>query len=216
MKTLNNDLLCSIDTETTGLRAGYHDIIELALLPLQPNLEVNTEIPAFTMTIQPEKWEHINPRAMKVNKISKTELLRSPPKIDVLHLFDIWFNEQITERGYRQIQVLAQNWAFDYSFLNAFFGYYEPSNPGQAVMDDYLNLRTGVRDTKSSAKYINDLAELNGLPIAFAKTGLAYLCSQLNIQREQAHRALGDCRDTATVYKKLMFTLQGLPLPWPY
>ncbi len=198
MKTLNSDILCAIDTETTGLRAGWHDMIELAILPLWPDFTPNPNIEPFSMLIQPDHIDRIDQRAMKVNKISMTDLLQSPHLEDVNMLFEDWFDKQLS--GFKQIQVLAQNWVFDQGFLQHFFGW---SNKHKSWMDDFFNLRKGVRDTKIIVNYLNDLAEYNNQDIPFPKTSLSYLCSQLDIERLRSHRALDDCYATAEVYRRL-------------
>ena len=73
MKHLNGNLLCAVDIETTGLVAGVHDIIEVAIIPLDHNLEPKTGFRIFDAMLQPLRPEKAEPSALRSNGISLKE-----------------------------------------------------------------------------------------------------------------------------------------------
>lgn len=196
MQHMNSNQLCVIDVETTGLRPGYHDIIEICILPLDSELRPLNSIPPFNLQMKPGRPQNIDSSALKINKIKLADLTTEPET--ALGVFKKWFDKFITGNGRKKIAPLAHNWSFDRSFIMDWMGYYD----GTPLMDDYIDYR--VRDTSTVAHYLNDLCYMHSVPFLFPKQGLAYMCSQLNIERHNAHTALGDCIDTAKVYKRLM------------
>ena len=54
MKHWNGHQLCAIDTETTGLEAGYHEIVEIAIIPLDSEIKPRTDVLPFNIFIKPD------------------------------------------------------------------------------------------------------------------------------------------------------------------
>jgi DNA polymerase III epsilon subunit-like protein len=52
---LNGNLLASVDLETTGKRAGYHEPIQIAVVPLNSDLRPLDGVRPFYSTIKPLK-----------------------------------------------------------------------------------------------------------------------------------------------------------------
>jgi DNA polymerase III epsilon subunit-like protein len=51
---LNGNLLASIDLETTGLKAGFHEPIEIAVVPLNSDFRPLEGVRSFYTTTRPE------------------------------------------------------------------------------------------------------------------------------------------------------------------
>jgi DNA polymerase III epsilon subunit-like protein len=49
-----SNLLASIDLETTGLQAGYHEPIQIAIVPLNSDIRPLEGVRSFYTTIKPE------------------------------------------------------------------------------------------------------------------------------------------------------------------
>ncbi len=195
---LNGNLLCSVDTETTGLRAGYHELIQLGVVPLDGDLKPCLE--PFDVTVQPEYNEHINKKAMKVNKIKLNEVTLD--RWDGQAMFENWFDKIVTENDFKKIAMLGHNLNFDIPFMKEFFDY-SLEQPEKDNMFLWFDTKV-IRDTKRAAEYLNDLAYFRGLDFPFPKTNLKYLCSRFGISTENAHDALADAYHTAEVYRCLM------------
>lgn len=198
MQHLNGNLLCSVDTETTGLRPGWHDLIQIAVLPLNGNLDPILE--PFNITMLPEHPDNISSRAMKVNKIKLSEVTLD--KWDGQTLFESWYDKTVTGNGFKKITMLGQNMNFDIPFIKEWMDY-DMDNPGKSNAESFFDTRN-VRDTKRVAEFLNDLAYFNSEPFPFAKTTLRYLCNVFGIDSEGAHDALVDAINTAKVYRRLL------------
>ena len=53
MLTLNSNTMAAVDIETTGSVVGYHEIIQIAIVPLTPDLDPWDKAP-FYMDIRPD------------------------------------------------------------------------------------------------------------------------------------------------------------------
>ena len=67
------DTIISLGLATTGLDPLRHDIIELALLPLDYNLEEMPEIPPLVMRLRATCPDFANPRALALNGLAPAE-----------------------------------------------------------------------------------------------------------------------------------------------
>jgi len=203
MKHLNGDLLCAIDVETTGLDANKHDMWELAIVPLNSQLSPRKDIMPFHSILRPGRCflngekvlvGDFDPQAIRMNKEPFMLALRDGVEQDeVIDHFERWFEALNLAHG-KKITPLGQNYAFDKSFIQKWMGvkHYE----------QYFHYH--YRDTMHVALYLNDVAFFNGEPIPLPKVSLKYLCSQLKITNECAHRAITDAVTEAEVYKRLI------------
>ena len=66
MKHLNGNLLGVIDTETTGFKPGYHDVIEVCCIILDNQLKPAQGITPFLMELQPRRIENIDLEALRI------------------------------------------------------------------------------------------------------------------------------------------------------
>jgi len=191
---LNGNLLCSIDVETTGLIPGFHDIIEVAILPLNSDFTPRKDILPFNVLIKPKRLDNIDPKAMSVNKLDLLQIMREGfDPYFAAELFDKWVEKLKLPLG-KQIAPLAQNWPFDREFISDWLGK-EGFN---------LSFFYGVRDLKVAANFINDCFDFRAEPPPFPKQNLSFLCNLLGVQNSRAHRALEDAAATAECYKKLV------------
>lgn len=191
MQHLNGDLLCAIDCETTGLIAGEHDLIEIAVLPLGADLEPLKTIPPFVCLIKPKRPQNVDPIAMKVNNITIDTTFFDP--WDAADLFDQWFqNLGLAPR--KQIAPLAHNWPFDRSFILDWLG--------QETFGQLFSRR--YRDTMVMALFADDRACFQIGQLPFSKVDLTYCLSSIGLHRDRAHRALDDAAATAQLWKHAM------------
>lgn len=191
--TLNNNLLVVVDTETTGLIAGYHDVIQVAVVPLNADLNQLEGVPPFYMNIQPEYPERTTPAALKKNGLKLEELEHCPTKFEAADYFHEWFQALNLPHGKRLIY-LCQNSPFDVAFLKHWLG---------AEGFDRYFCRRG-RDTMFTAAYLNDRAAYQAQSVPFPSVSLEGLANKFGIPYEGAHDALNDCLITAKVYKEML------------
>lgn len=194
MQTLNGCLMCSIDTETTGTDPLIHDIIQIAVLPLDSYLKPSTEFRPFITDIAPMRPENASDEAMRVNKTKMIQAIQRGMDAGVAaDRFVEWFED--LNLGYnKRIIPLGHNWPFDKSFITQWLG--------PLTYDLIFDAR--VRDTQVAAAFLNDLDGWRGRDHTYQKISLSYLCTQLKITREDAHSAVDDARVTAEIYRRML------------
>lgn len=191
---LCGNIMCAIDFETTGLMPGYHEIIQVAVQPLDAMLEPMQGVKPFYTTIAPEYPERAEGAAQNVHGLNLQTLKEtSLDQWKVADLFDEWF--QRLELPYRKSMVpLAHNWAFESGFLKAWLGV------------DCMNamFHPHPRDSMLLAISINDRAIMRGEEPVYPSVSLTSMCKQLGIQVIKAHDALSDALAEAQLYQTLM------------
>lgn len=195
---LNRNLICAVDIETTGLIPGTHEIVQLALIPLAPDLTPSTYFKALELRIKPDPNNRrtIDPDYKGLNRrLIVDASLHGMERWPATDYFRKWFEGLRLPPG-RLIVPLGCNYeAFDLPFLVEFFG----------GIESYREFfRSDVRDVQRAATMLNDMADWRSVRVPFPKVNLAYLCSCLDIENEQKHDAVYDARASAEVYRKMM------------
>ena len=98
-------MICAVSTKTTGLKTELHEVIELAIKPLDGD--------AVYYRIRPEKPENYLKHVQEINGISDTAAMAFMPKQQALDLIN---------NTWDHITVLGHNCIFDYTMLRATFG----------------------------------------------------------------------------------------------
>jgi DNA polymerase III epsilon subunit-like protein len=197
---LNGRLLAAIDYETTGLIAGYNEIIQIGIVPLTADLRPNPEIRPFYHNIAPEFPERQEPGAGCIHGLDLNDLmLNAPSKDRVADLLVDWW-ERLELPSTKHLIPLAHNWSFESSFGKAWLG------------DSLFNsiFHSHARDGMLFAGSLNDIAAFAGLPIPFPLVGLNALARQLGVVNENPHDALSDSLAEAEVYRCLV--QHGMPI----
>lgn len=179
-------IVAAIDIETTGLDPLYHDIIELAIQPLDDEFEPSEDIPPFVARIKARRPQNASTKAMEVNRLDLNE---GEEYHEFLARLLAWLEEYRIEK----IDALGQNVDFDRSFISA-----QLPELGRLLGHRYL------RDSQRLACAYNDLVRLKTGKPAFENLGLSDLRKALGIEGSQEHRALDDALDAAKVYKALL------------
>lgn len=192
---LNGNVLCAIDLETTGTLVGHHDIIEIAILPLDSFFKPSVEIMPVNITMQPRQPENIDPKALSVNRTKLIDIMANSITSDrAADLLVQWFNQ--LNLGFRKrLSPIGHNWKFDHGFLVDWLG--------QTQYDEMFDSR--YRDVMAASLFINDYSDIRNERIPFPKVNLKYLASQFKIDYTEGHTALGDCRITAEVYRRMLY-----------
>jgi len=192
--------LAAVDVETTGLDPMYHEIVQLAILPLDGDIRPLKGVMPFQIFIKPEFPERINKDAMRVNNITIEKLLTvgvdRDTAIDQLITWKKKLGLGHTQGGFeRRLMPLAHNWPFDYSFLTALLG---PTQFGEIFHPHY-------RDTLCVTEHVNDDDIYHGVrPQPYRHLKLTQLCTDLGIEYKNQHDALGDCVAVAELYRRIL------------
>jgi len=208
MQHWNGSMMCAVDVETTGLDDRFHEICQVAILPLNSDLKPIQEILPLNLHIIPSGPEVIDPEALSVTKMKMSEIMSYGVQMDrAVDMFVDWVERlplPLTKGGYRgRIIPLCHNESFDIGFIKGLLG--------QSLYDTYFHPRH--RDTQSLSCSINDMYAMCGIKVRYSKNDLAWLARQHNVDTAGAHDALVDCKITAAVYKAMIEEFsQNIPL----
>lgn len=194
MVHFNGNVMGAMDYETTGLIAGYHEIIQVGIVILDADLKPNPDIRPFYHNIAPLYPERQQKGAGDVHGLNLDWLMQNAPSSErVADLLVDWW-ERLELPMNRSIIPLSHQFEFEASFGKAWLGH-ELFN--QLF---YWQARDGLRE----ATAMNDRAAFAGEPVPFPRVGLNALCKQFKIVNENPHDALSDSYAEAQVYRALL------------
>ena len=194
----NGHQLCAIDIETTGLDPNWHEMIQIAILPLDSNIQPLDGSLPFYLKVCPEHPERADKKAMEVNQMNFADIaIRGVDREMAKDMLRDWIADlelPVTKGGFsKKVMPLGQNYAFDKGFLQSWLGVEQ--------YDEFFFYH--YKDTMIATEYLNDRAAMHAEKVPFSKNGLSYLCNLLKVKRERSHDALQDCLATAEVYRKI-------------
>lgn len=201
MQHWNGCQMCAIDIETSGLDPCFHEILQIAILPLTSGLEPRQDVVPFYMNFKPDYPERVDAKAMKINKLELTRLMREGiDKESAKDLLFEWIDRlklPQNRSGYNRCKIipLGHNYgAFDRGFITQWLG-----------LDLYEEqFHYHHRDTMILLAYLNDKSAMHAEKVRFSQINLTALCNKMNVKRERSHDALQDCLATAECYRKLV------------
>jgi len=177
-------IFAAIDLETTGLNAARHEILDIAIVPLNADFTVSAAIPEFTARVKAEHPETAEAEAMQVNRLNPHEgESREKVTADIRY----W----LADNGIESITPVGQNLDFDLSFIAK--GFPELSKV----------IRRHGRDSMRLALAINDISIRETGEPKFPNVSLRALKESLGIFGDVTHQAFEDAKDAAAVYQRL-------------
>lgn len=191
---LNGNLLASIDLETTGRRPGYHEPIQIAVVPLNSDIRPLEGVRPFYTNIKPTRPHRAEKGASYVHGLDIEDLvLHAPDPGKVADHFVEWFEALDLPMG-KQLVPLAHNWAFESGFLKAWLG---------IDLAERL-FHSHARDAMLYALALNDKAAFAGEAVPFNRVGLESLSKKFGVFNPNPHDALCDSIAEAEVYRSLL------------
>jgi len=191
---LNGNLMAAVDLETTGTQPGYHEIIQIAVVPLDSEFKLLEGVRPFYTYIKPNYPERETPAATQKHKIPMSELMLHAPSSERVQDWLVEWWEALDLPFQKSLVPLAHNWAFESSFLKAWLG---------VPLVDKL-FHSHARDSMLYAISLNDRYACTGEPVPFNRVSLGSLCNKLGIVNTNPHDALADCLAEAEVYRALL------------
>ena len=191
---LSGHLMAAIDLETTGTQPGHHEIIQIAIVPLDDDIKPLAGVRPFYTQIKPEHPERESVAAQQKHKIPMAELLLHAPESERVKDWLVEWFEGLRLPFKRCLVPLAHNWAFESSFLKAWLGV--------AMVDQIFH--SHARDSMLYAIALNDRAICAGDKAPFDRVSLGSICKKLSIVNTNPHDALADCLAGAEVYRNLL------------
>jgi DNA polymerase III epsilon subunit-like protein len=192
MVHLNGDLLCVVDTETTGLNPDIHKIWQVAVLPMGGDCKPIKGVPHFEAILHLDDGDPIDPKAMTREKFLKCKVEGMDENV-VADALDDWFEKLMMPVG-KRIQPLAMNWVFDREMLIKWLG--------RSRFESIFSHR--YRDLLPISLHSNDCADAHNEPCPYPKHTLGSLCKRLCVVNDNPHDALCDCMATGECYRKMI------------
>ena len=174
-------ILTVLDTETTGLDADIHEIIQIATISYVVSNDGDRYVTKkYEKKINPIRLHTASEKALEINGFTHEEWRGSPDAADVMpELKEIIENSDI---------LVGQNLIFDLNFINEIC---HRNNIEPPSFPPYI-------DTKSIADRLVNAHWLQ-------RSGMDYLVEHYKVQVEgRAHTALVDCERTMLVFDELM------------
>lgn len=191
---LMGNLMCAVDVETTGRVPCHHEIIQIAVQPLDSDFQVISGIVPFYTEIIPEYPKRADKGAMKIHGLELAKIAQyAPTQLKAADMFYDWF-ERLKLPLNKRIVPLAHNWAFEKGFLLAWLGI--------DAFDDMFHMHP--RDSMQLAISINDRHTFRCQQRPWASVSLYSLCKKLGVVNERPHDALCDARAEAKIYRQLI------------
>lgn len=193
LMSMNGNLLCAVDVETTGVLAGWHEIVQIACVPLNQHFEPHPEMKFFYLNMRPDYPDRISKEAVQKHGISEEFLANCVSQARGIDLFEDWYRKLNMPFGKRLVP-LAHNWGFERAFLIHWLG-----------LDGFNDKwQSHPRDTMLLAASVNDIYVWHGRKHPFHTLSLTSLCNRFDIQLDNAHDALADSLATAKLYASMM------------
>jgi DNA polymerase III epsilon subunit-like protein len=192
--SLNGNMMVSVDVETTGLTPGYHEIVQIAVVPLDNDIMPSKEHRAFYIHICPEFPERADPKATKIHGLDMDWLITNG--IDKWRAADM-LEEWVTSLDLpvsKRVAPLAHNFPFEKAFLSDWLG--------RETYDALFYIHH--RDTQVVGSLCNDLASYWGKDIPFGRVGLSSMCEKMGVVNDKAHDSLADALAGANLYRELV------------
>lgn len=171
-----------LDTETTGLDAKKHDIIEFAYILESPD---GTEIATDVFTMQPFSLDTVNPKALQVTGRKSIDLLSYEAPAAA------WNRFLVKIKPYCPLRVVGYNVGFDIDFIRQHLIKCH-SSPYWTYFDPYVFI-----DVRS---FVMFLAYKGKLMLPNYK--LATVCKYYGITLD-VHKADSDIRATKELFTKI-------------
>lgn len=190
-----DNLLCVIDTETTGLNPDDHELVELAVIPLGRDIELHPHYGPVDLWIRPDNLDSVDPESLRITGKTLEERLQGIDSGTAADKFMEW-HASLNLKPKSLIIPIAHNWAFDSQFIRNWLG-----------RESFEKIFHGhARDTQSMGLTLNDLAWAYDHDLPYPRLGLRQMCTTAGIYIPPGgHGAMKDALMTKDLYKHLLF-----------
>jgi DNA polymerase III epsilon subunit-like protein len=178
-----------IDTETTGLKSGYHEMTEVGIIRVLDRVQLWRQIRC-------DYPERANFDALAITKKTMADLERGHGKSDVVAECEKFFSEDGLTPAHRCI--IAHNAAFDRKFLHALWESCGKEFPAHLWLDTISLTKQFIKNAG-----LDEEAKKKGLPKL--KVNLHAACDLTGVNKiSEAHNAKVDSRNTFLLHRQLI------------
>lgn len=169
-----------LDSETTGLKAGHHEVTELSIIRVSDRVQL-------TRNIKAEFPDRANPEALRITNKTKESICQGFKKEEAIKIFNNFLQEDGLTPDHRCI--VAHNKSFDQRFCHALWG------SAQETFSANLWVCT-MEMTKQFAK---------SKAIIKPKVNLASCLEMFKIAKvNRQHNSKDDCINTFLLWQRLL------------
>jgi len=206
MKHFNSNKLCIVLTKFTGPDPTFHEMSEIAVIPIG-NLVVDDTIVPFNVKINVNKKGKLTEQEYDECRKYGFDTFTS------YELFDNWY-KKLGLKFNKRIMPISYEWAIHRAYVANWLGYADHV----PLYNDYFS--HWYRDLMPIGLYWNDLAELNNEYIPFSVVRLKYLGNKLGVPLPRSSTLLDLAYYIAEIYEKItslvLPTGVDLPLRYPH
>lgn len=184
----------AFDTETTGLIAGFNEIISLAGILYDNKFK---EIDRINIYAYPDHPEHIHPKALEVNGYTEEEWKKRGAITQ--EQMAVQLNDWLIKRYCYRVIPLGHNVKFDISHLQALYERFDMVEAWQKLFSYHCLDTVGVAMFFDMANY-KELSD---------RYNLGKLCERFGVKLDNAHDALADIDATVQLFLKLVNLVGG-------
>ena len=178
-----------IDTETTGLKAGYHEMTEVGIIRVTDRVQLWRQIKC-------DYPERANFDALAITKKTMADLEKGHNKGDVVVECEKFFSEDGLTPAHRCI--VAHNAPFDRKFLHALWESCGKEFPAHLWLDTISLTKQFIKTAG-----LDEEAKKKGLPKL--KVNLHAACDLTGVNKiSEAHNAKVDSRNTFLLHRQLI------------
>lgn len=213
-------MLVALDIETSGLIPGWHEVLQIAVIPLREDFEWQRDFRFFDHYLRPEYLERVDTEAIRVMSREDTSLdygkvVTRTNKFEkyvnegleqtkVADLFVDWF-EKLGLKPKKRLLPVGHNLQFDMAFIKAWLG----PDAYEYIFD------SRHRDTQTISLFWNDVDHHHDRRCMFKDAKLASVCNSMKVENEMAHNAFDDALATARCYGRMVkqFNMSASVIP---
>lgn len=204
MSDITIPLVC-IDFETTGFKAGFNEIFQIAAARVDENFTATNDI--FQQYISLQYPERFTDEAQKVTKTTPDMLTKYPSMPVVRDMFIDWI-KKISPQSHI-IDPFGQNYyGFDTKFMEEFLDF--DRTPEKSLFNRHL-LRYTIDLRWKAMQFTEWLKPINHQRLlsegrhykTLENNQLSTIAQYCNVVNENAHTAIDDVKTTILCYKRL-------------
>lgn len=189
---------CALEVRTTGPLHNFHDIWEIAIIPLTHGFQPDKRVLPFHVLVKPRRPNNADFTKFKLE--DRTNLVKfGMDAYDAIYSFERWSRSFPRNLNKRFIPV-TYDWAFVRPFIMDLFGANEVGTP--YAWDFFIPEL--ARDLRIVANYFDDLAWFNSEPYPIKRPEqFGNLCTQMKVTWRTPHDALSTALATMECYAKM-------------
>lgn len=195
MQHLNENVLCAVQVDMSSKDRITSEILEIAIVPLDMQLEVHAHLPIFSIMIKPDDRANLVVDDCRQDRTALSKcIIGGIGHEAALDMLEEWFASLSLGRK-KRIFPLAYNWPLQREKLIQWMGY---THFTDIFVDEY-------RDVLTTAHFVNDRYACMMMSVPFSKQSLRWICKQLKIEAlGHGGSPLNDCMQIGRAYKRLM------------